>query len=72
MEEREEMLLRRLEAEGQQIAMYRQSLLELTKPGIKINCPKLVAICKHLNNHISMFDTINDELSRLEAIGIQA
>lgn len=70
MEEREEMLLQQLEAEGRQIARCRKTLSDIIDSGRKINCPKLITICKSLNEHIGVFDKINDELSRIEAIGV--
>ena len=68
MEEQEELLLLKLEAEGMQIAKYRRQLISITSSGRLINSTRLLYICKHLNSHIKTFDSINAELSRLETV----
>lgn len=68
MEEQEEILLLRLEAEGMQIAKYRSRLISITSSGRIINSSQLLGICNKLNNHIKTFDNINAELSRLEEV----
>ncbi|MGN0154308.1 MAG: hypothetical protein ACI4A3_07640 [Lachnospiraceae bacterium] len=68
MEELQEKLLQQLETEGQQIAKYRKSLLDIVSSGKKIDCSKMMHICNCLNKHISSFDRINDELVKLESI----
>lgn len=68
MEEHEELLLQQLESEGEEIAKHRKALYEIINSGRKINCAKLLGICKHLNEHIAAFDRIDAELSRSETI----
>lgn len=67
MEEQQEKLLKQLETEGQQIAKYRKLMLDLARSGKKIDCSRMLHICNKLNNHISSFDRINDQLVELEA-----
>ena len=66
MEEQQENLLRQLETEGQQIAKYRKLMLDLARSGKKIDCSRMLHICRKLNKHISSFDEINNQLIELE------
>lgn len=66
MEEQQENLLRQLETEGQQIAKYRKLMLDIARSGKKIDCSRMLHICRKLNKHISSFDEINNQLIELE------
>lgn len=68
MVNKEEMLLKQLEREGREIAHYRMELSNMINSGNKINCSKLLRICRKLNEHIESFDQIDMELSYSEKV----
>ena len=68
MEKNEEMLLQLLENEGMEIARHRMELLNIINSGNRINYSKILKICRHLNEHIDQFDTLDMELSNAEGI----
>lgn len=68
MDMHEELLLRQLEREGREIARYRMELSNMINSGNKIDCSKLLRICRKLNEHIEEFDRIDTELSYSEKI----
>ena len=68
MEKHEEILLQQLEAVGTEIAKCRYELSEIINSGNRINCSRLIRVCKHLNEHIDIFDKIDAELSNSENI----
>lgn len=68
MEKHEEILLEQLEAVGKEIAKCRNELTEMINSGSRINCSRLVRICRQLNEHIDIFDKIDAELSNSENI----
>ncbi len=68
MEKREELLLMQLENEGQTLAHYRMELNQMINSGNRIDCPVLMKICQHINEHIDLFDKIDAELSNYENI----
>ena len=66
MEEHADNLLVQLESEGQKIANYRKSISDLIHSGNAIDCSKMLQLCNKLNEHISSFDEINEQLIQLE------
>lgn len=66
MEEQEDKLLMHLEGEGQKIAEYRKQISNLMNSGDQIDCSQMLLLCNKLNEHISSFDEISEQLIHLE------
>ncbi len=66
MEKHEEILLQLLENEGKEIARHRKELLKIINSGKRINCSKILKICRRINAHIDLFDQLDRELSDSE------
>ncbi|MBR1865664.1 MAG: hypothetical protein IJ801_04080 [Lachnospiraceae bacterium] len=66
MEEQADKLLIHLEGEGRKIADYRKQILDLIQAGDQIDCSQMLLLCNKLNEHISSFDKINEQLINLE------
>lgn len=66
MEEQADNLVMQLEAEGQEIAKCRKLILDMLQSGQKIDCSRMLSLCNHLNEHISTFDEISEQLDTLE------
>ena len=68
MEKHEDILLHKLEAEGQEIAKCRLEIKSIVYSGKRINLSAMLRVCRKLNSHIESFDRIDDELSKSEAV----
>ena len=55
-----------LEREGVHIADCRKKLSDLILSGDKIDTDLMLSLCNKLNDHISSFDQINEQLIALE------
>lgn len=66
MVKHEEILLQQLEHEGKEIARNRKELSKIINSGNRINCSKILRICRRINTHIDLFDQLDRELSNAE------
>ncbi len=66
MEVQADKLLMNLEAEGQQIASCRKAAMELLKSGGEVDCEKMQSLCRQINEHLTAFDQISEQLAILE------
>lgn len=66
MEVQADKLLMNLEEEGQQIADCRRAAMELLRSGGEVDCEKMQYLCSKMNEHLTVFDQISEQLTVLE------